>query len=285
MRTACITGATLGGLGFHVARQLIEQSNETWHIIVTCRTVGKGEEAVQTLRQTAHAGSSVEYIVCDMALFASVRACISVLAAKKLDVLICNAGVLLYEYKLTADGHESQLQVNVLSPFLMVTALAPTLAKGARIIIVSSDMHRASVGSEDPHYLQKLCPTDPYDGMVVYSHTKYLDILLTKYMATRLPSGVSIGAVTPGFVPSTGMTREMSWPMRFLHRHVLTWLPFAVSEDVGAGRIAQLASRDLDISGTYWSGGAIAPTRDCCQSGERQAQAWALLQASISANK
>ena len=58
-----------------------------------------------------------------------------------------SAGIMLVPFELTADGHESQWQVNYLSHFLLTKMLLPRLEESAsegmnsRIVNLSSSAH------------------------------------------------------------------------------------------------------------------------------------------------
>ena len=62
----------------------------------------------------------------------------------KIDILINNAGIMMIEETITADGNEKQMQVNHIGHFLLTQLLMPNLIGGstpARIINVSSLAH------------------------------------------------------------------------------------------------------------------------------------------------
>ncbi|KAJ3292479.1 hypothetical protein HK104_005237 [Borealophlyctis nickersoniae] len=281
-KTICITGGTVGGLGHLAAQQLLAQ-NRDHTIILTVRTREKGEQALAALREaTTHVNLKVSYFLCDFASFAGVRSFID--AIKKshthLDVLVCNAAVLLYNYQLTPDGHEEQYQVNYLSNFLIINSLLPMLTKDtpSRIVVLSSEMHEYAKHL-DPSYLHTtITPSSPYSGLDVYAHTKCLLSMLVLYLSTRLPQNITINLVTPGLVPVTGMLQNGSVFNRWFHRYIVWWLPIAVTPEKGAAKIVQVAVGEeaATSNGAYWDRGQPKKPRIECYDAASQIRNWNL---------
>jgi len=84
-----ITGGT-GGLGLETAKALHLTGAK---IFVTARSEEKGRAAVETISQYRK-GSSVEFIVMDLASLKSVRSAVADFSTRssRLDILITNAG-------------------------------------------------------------------------------------------------------------------------------------------------------------------------------------------------
>jgi len=115
---------------------------------LACRTPSKSLEAVRILTE-AHPNTSLDLNVVQVVLddLQSVAQCVETFLSRvdRLDILICNAGIMGAPYKLTKDGLEQQFQVNHLSHFLLVQRLLPLLretgkASGhpSRVVMVSS---------------------------------------------------------------------------------------------------------------------------------------------------
>ena len=100
-----VTGAN-SGVGFEVAQYLARRGAEV-HLV--CRSAKRGEEARQAM-VAASGNSKVHLLVSDCSLEADVRAAWAKFAqgkaAPRLDVLVCNAGVLLNELTLTPERVE-----------------------------------------------------------------------------------------------------------------------------------------------------------------------------------
>ncbi len=197
-RVAVVTGAT-SGIGREVALGLARQG-------ATTIVAGRGaDRAVRVAAALASASGNprVESVrVDDLAVMADTRA----LAAALLDrypaihILVNNAGAYFRRREVTADGLERTFALNVLSPYLLTTLLAPRLIASApaRVVNVSSAAHRgARVDFTD------LQSSRRFSGFSVYGASKLELLWLTREFARRLNGkGVTVNAVHPGFVRS-----------------------------------------------------------------------------------
>lgn len=89
---------------------------------------------------------------------------------------------------------------------LLVGHLAPALAKGARVVALSSIGHRRSpIKFDDPNF-----ETTPYDKWEAYGQSKTANSLFAVALNRRLePKGMTAYAVHPGGI-MTNLSREIS---------------------------------------------------------------------------
>ncbi|WP_324605459.1 SDR family NAD(P)-dependent oxidoreductase, partial [Streptomyces sp. NRRL S-15] len=103
-------------------------------VIIVGRSPDKTRAAAREL--------GTDFFTADFARLDDVRALASQLAARcpRIDVLANNAGAILGERTVTADGFEESFQVNYLAPFLLTNLLIGNLlAGGASVIQTSSN--------------------------------------------------------------------------------------------------------------------------------------------------
>ncbi len=136
-----MTGAN-SGLGFETALGLAGAGAE---VFLACRDRDRGGRAIGEIRE-AVPGAAVEPLDLDLADLGSVRAAAEAFSAKReaLHLLVNNAGVMALPEGRTADGFERQLGTNHLGHFALTGLLLERLcrAPGARVVVVSSLMHR-----------------------------------------------------------------------------------------------------------------------------------------------
>jgi retinol dehydrogenase 12 len=115
-------------------------------VILACRNLEKGEHTKKDIEETTGKHNVIEVWHLDLASHDSVREFAArVNKLDRLDVLINNAGLLLFKRELI-EGHESMLSVNVISTALLTLLVLPALRQTStrfntipHIVIVSSD--------------------------------------------------------------------------------------------------------------------------------------------------
>lgn len=243
-RTALVTGAT-GGVGHALAAAL---GRHGWTVLVAGRDEAKARQAVETLRR-ADPAARFEAIWGDLSRPDETRALAAQVLERsdRLDALVNNAAVNLFERRETPEGFELQFAANCLGPFVLTRALAPALV-GGRVVNVASELYE-QVKALEPEDL----PNPPrFAAMTTYAGTKLGLVWLTRAFARRLAAdGVTVNAAHPGFVAS-GMTRESSGPWRLLF---LLSKPFQKSPADGAATPLHLveSTEVATVTGGFFS--------------------------------
>jgi len=137
MKTVLVTGGGRG-LGRVTAEKLAVAGNR---VILVARTPEAAEAAAGEIRRN-HPGALVEPRSVDLSSLSEVRAFASLEAERGevIDVLFHVAGVMQQSAtrRVTVDGYEETLAVNVLAPFLLTHLLLP----GARAVPCRPRCHR-----------------------------------------------------------------------------------------------------------------------------------------------
>lgn len=202
-KTVLITGGT-SGIGMHTAIGLAALGA---HVIVTGRDRTRGEQGLATIRQRS-GSTAVDLLLADMSSQAAIHQLADEVTARfpRLDVLINNVGLLEATRRLTVDGIEAHLAVNVLAPYLLTMRLRPLLeaSRPARVITLSGGMPFAKID------LDNLQAEKSFTGLTTYTHAKFVMMAMSVRFARELQgSGVSLNVVYPG-TATTNMTRDMT---------------------------------------------------------------------------
>ncbi|MFF6995849.1 SDR family NAD(P)-dependent oxidoreductase [Streptomyces sp. NPDC008313] len=243
-KTIVITGAS-DGIGLSAARQLVRDGH---HVVM----VGRSPDKIRTVADEL----GTEYLTADFARLDDVRALASELNVRhpRIDVLVNNAGAILGERTVTADGFEESFQVNYLAHFLLTNLLIDALlAGGASVVQTSSNAARLSSRVE----LDDLNNSRRYSPVRAYGNAKMELILFTQELHRRYHSrGLSAVAFHPGGVAS-GFARNSRSPVGTLFRSPVPRL-FFQSPDKGAGQLLWLATSE---PGRSWASGAYYEKR------------------------
>ncbi len=241
-KIAVVTGAN-AGLGREVAAALARRHAQVWML---CRNRERGEAAREELG--AETGGDLRLLLCDLSDLSSVDAAAQALPGR-IDRLVHNAGVLLDERVLTADGLETTLATHLVGPFRLTCRLLPTLARTpqqdpSRIVWVSS-------GGMYPRRLSvsRLGRTEGrFDGVAAYADVKRAQVVLSELLATRLAGrGIRSNAMHPGWAATGGVATSLP-TFHAITRRILR------TPAEGADTITWLAvcERIAGESGRFW---------------------------------
>jgi NAD(P)-dependent dehydrogenase (short-subunit alcohol dehydrogenase family) len=198
-----ITGPT-SGIGRQIA---IELGGLGAHLVLACRSEAKGRDVAREIAANRHAGS-VDVMHVDVSSRQSVQAFVAALVAHHppVDVLVNNAGTVQGERRESADGVELTFATNVLGYHRVTSGVLDHFTTGGtpRIVVVASAF-AGDVGLADLEFRRR-----PYDGLLAYRQSKACDRLWSWALARRLePRGITVNAMTPGWVPDTELSRNL----------------------------------------------------------------------------
>lgn len=206
-KQAIVTGAS-SGLGVETTRVLALAGA---NVVLAVRNVKAGEEVAAELRSKLPSGAGkLEVQQLDLTDLSSVKRFTDawITSERPLHFLINNAGVMATPESKTAQGFELQMGTNHVGHFALTTALIPVLerSKPARIVVVSSDLHKRGKGERALATIEK--KPGPYTPYGAYGDSKLANVLFAKALAKRLPAGVEVFSLHPGVIP-TPLSRSM----------------------------------------------------------------------------
>ncbi|GHH75565.1 oxidoreductase [Streptomyces sulfonofaciens] len=184
-KLAVVTGG-YSGLGLETTRAL---AGAGARVVVPARRPGSARDALAGV-------DGVEVDELDLADLAGVRAFAKRFAAsgRSIDILINNAAVMACPETRVGPGWEAQFATNHLGHYALVNHLWPVLARGARVVSVSSAGHRRSaIRWDDVHF------RSGYDKWQAYGQAKTANALFAVHLdALAENAGVRAFAVHPG---------------------------------------------------------------------------------------
>ncbi|KZT13175.1 NAD(P)-binding protein [Laetiporus sulphureus 93-53] len=263
-RVAIVTGGS-AGIGYYDALALAK-ANARVIIVSANEEHGKHAEAdLNKALQEANSAGTVEWHGVDFGKLAEVDVLARKLAQqeKRLDIIICNAGIGQAPHGLTNDGLERHFEVNNLAHHVFVLRLLPLMKKTAmiappatvRIVMQSSEMHRMAPSTTK--FLSKEEINKDGDGVMLYGRTKLGLIFFARELVKRkladLPSNrpVLVISVHPGAV-DTDVQKAWSESYGVIGK-VLEALTRAAGKSAPEGAEASLwAATSADISEENW---------------------------------
>jgi NAD(P)-dependent dehydrogenase (short-subunit alcohol dehydrogenase family) len=203
-----VTGCS-SGIGVETAKALASTGATLY---LTARNLPAAEKALEGILEPGR----VEILEMDLTSSASVKLGASAFLKKssKLNVLICNAGVMaIPKLTLTEDGFETQFATNHLYHFLLFQLLKDSLLSSStpsfnsRVILVSSCGHRGGGIRLDDYNFRKR--PEEYNPWNAYSQSKTANIYMANEIERRYGSrGLHGISLMPGSM-STGLQRHL----------------------------------------------------------------------------
>ena len=213
------------------------------------RNEKKGEKARREIQKKT-GNDRLTLLVADLSTTGGVRslAAQALEATAHLDVLINNAAVLTGTRRETPEGHEMQLFVNHLAPFMLTHLLIDRIRESApaRIINIASTAH--SSGTIDFDDIQH---ERGYKGYKAYADTKLMNVVFTYELARRLEgTGVTANCVHPGVI-HTNLLSNFSFVLNALFH--LTGRFFKQPEEGADTPVYMATAPELqDVTGKYF---------------------------------
>ncbi|XP_060807427.1 retinol dehydrogenase 12-like [Amyelois transitella] len=262
-KVALVTGGN-SGIGLETARDLARRGAR---VIIASSNDEKSKLAVKDIIATT-GNINVEYRHLDLSKFRSVTKFAEDFkkTVNRLDVLVNNAGFAGAE-TITEDGMNVVMQINYLGPFLLTSLLIDKLieSRPSRIVIVTSCAHQVSYfDPEDLPGLKDLFCSVKIKGYDVifkdnatmwfrYANSKLCDVLWTKALSKRLPSGVTVNCLHPGVV-YTNIFNNVHPVIRIPVLAMIKYAFFKNAEEGAQTTIHLCVSSDVEnVSGEYFS--------------------------------
>lgn len=213
-----VTGAN-SGIGFETAKEIARKGA---HTILACRSMEKGNDAVQRIRVEVP-NAHLEPMVLDLSSLKSVQAFTETFKAAHdhLNVLVNNAGIMWVPYQKTEDGFERHFGTNYLGHFALTGLLIDVLrnTSASKVVTVSSMGHRS--GNMDFDNLM-------YEGGIgyernkAYGRSKLANLLFTfelqRHFDALHTNATAIAAHPGGSDTNLGRHVEDRWWFRLLRQ-------------------------------------------------------------------
>ena len=172
----------------------------------------------------------ISFLKADLTSLDSVKAAFDQFTSDRLDILMCNAGIMANPPALTKDGYELQFGVNYLAHALLVKLFLPLLLETAKLpgadvrVVMLTSVAYQSAPSQGIQFdkLKTTMDGGPMAKWARYGQSKLADALLARELANRYPQ-IQALAIHPGFV-STGLNTNASLSSKFVVQMVRTLL-------------------------------------------------------------
>jgi NAD(P)-dependent dehydrogenase (short-subunit alcohol dehydrogenase family) len=175
-------------------------------IFIAARSADKALKTIEELREKKP-DAPLEFLQCDLASLDSVQECARQFLSKsdRLDILLCNAGVMALPAGQTKEGYEMQFGTNHVGHALLLKHLLPLMDRtgqepGAdvRLVILSSMGHAMPVkgGIQFENVKSDMQSTSTWAR---YGQSKLANVLYAKAIAKRYPNIMTV-SIHPGVV-------------------------------------------------------------------------------------
>ncbi|MCJ1380663.1 hypothetical protein MMC17_003771 [Xylographa soralifera] len=260
-----VTGGT-AGLGKESVLAFAKHHAE--HIYFSGRNAKSAEAVISDVKAVAP-NVRVTFLECDLASLASVEKAAKQFSAdsQRLDILLCNAGVMALPPSLTKDGYEIQFGTNHVGHALLVKLLLPTLLRTAenptsdvRVVMLTSLGFRGHpLGGIDFSSLHTTRP-GMLGSWIRYGQSKLANILFASELARRYPS-ITTASVHPGVI-NTGLVTSLGFVASAFVRVTNPFSMVTPQQGVYNSLWATTTKREDLISGEFYVPVGVPGTHD-----------------------
>ena len=216
-KVVVITGAN-SGIGKSLSSQLASKGAK---VIMACRDDQLALTAINNIRKSVVNGE-LHYKHLDLENLQSVKDFANEVShEQRIDVLICNAGIMDAPFKMTTDKYERHFQVNHLAHAMLQILLLPKLLSNAkpgnpaRIISVTSSLATGGHISESD-FIKNSVRAVNFNVEKAYPKSKLYALLFSQKLAKALKEkSVKIYSASPGFA-LTRLARHKSIRLMYI---------------------------------------------------------------------
>lgn len=246
-RVAIVTGAN-NGIGFETT---LAMANYGFKVVMACRNLEKAEKAREEILQKVPQ-ADLNLLQLDLSDLNSVRTFAENFKSNyaQLDILINNAGVLVYSGRKNKTGIELQFATNHLGHFLLTNLLLELIPDNhaSRIVALSSLAHKGAKIHFDDLNCEKADDKD-----AAYGQSKLANLMFADELNRRLKKGnkkIVALAVHPGGSDS-GLFDEMS-RLKYYTFKILS--PLILNSNSSAAKPSLFAALSPNIIGGEYFG-------------------------------
>jgi len=214
-----VTGGT-AGLGKKTVLNLV--AHNPGHIYISGRNANAANTIIETVKKS-HPNTNVTFIPCDLSSFDSITTAAKDIVAKtpRLDVLMCNAGIMQVPEALTREGYETQFGTNHMGHALLIKHLQPLLDKtqkdhGEARIIINTSTATIFAANAGIQYNTIKKPSGGFSGFLGgwkrYGQSKLANQMYAAELARQYPNITSV-SVHPGVI-NTDLLKNLTLAQR-----------------------------------------------------------------------
>jgi dehydrogenase/reductase SDR family protein 12 len=218
-KVVVVTGAN-SGLGKDLATYAAAKGAKLY---MFCRSKERAEKSKKEIVD-ATLNDTIEIVLVDLDEMESIKKAVQELQGKerKVDVLVCNGGVLLNDKQTTHEGNEVTFASHLLGgSYLLSKLLIPQLhaSKDPRIIFVSSGGMYITPFPDWATATSSGGATHDYDGNLAYAYAKRGQVLLAEEFAKLYPQIKTLSchpgwSLTPAVDSAFGENKKYLEPLR-----------------------------------------------------------------------
>ncbi|MFW6365972.1 MAG: oxidoreductase [Spirochaetota bacterium] len=250
-KTVLVTGAN-AGVGYNLMIAFVQKGAR---VIMACRNMKKAESARADVLKL-YPNAEIDIVMCDLGNLDSVRRCAETLLEtySRIDIYMCNAGIMAPPLSRTENGFEMQMGVNHFGHFALLGRLMPLIKRspGGRIVTTSSFAEKLGTMNIDTTVTE-----NNYNKWICYGDSKLAVIMLAFSLDEKLrKNGIDAVALSahPGVAKSHLRKTQPQESLSLLDRMIIS-LYNAMAMPTERGALPLLyAATDPDARGGQYIG-------------------------------